>query len=237
MLQSSVERHPERPALIFGGHRLDYAGLSTEVDRLADRLGAFATRGERVALIAPNVPALVIAMFAAWRTGAVAVPLNARLREYELGQVLADAQPAAIVSVGAQQGYSFADALCALMPELPSVRGCLLLDAEGRVGDDLEGEANAPAAPELPADVIAVLYTSGTTGRPKGALFTLGSAGASAEGLGAAPRPHALRCHGPRGARIARLRPRLSAGRGRRRQLHRSRRRRLLARTGAGCPA
>ncbi|MBA3260871.1 MAG: acyl--CoA ligase [Thermoleophilaceae bacterium] len=183
MLQSSVERHPERPALIFGDRRLDYAALSTEVDRLADRLGALATRGERVALIAPNVPALVIAMFASWRLGAVAVPLNARLREYELRQVLADAEPAAIVSLDTHQGYSFADAISSLMPHLPTVRGCLLLDAEGRAGDERKGAARASAAPELPPDVIAVLYTSGTTGRPKGALVTLGSAEASAEAL------------------------------------------------------
>jgi fatty-acyl-CoA synthase len=135
-------------------------------------------------VVAPNVPALVIAMFAAWRLGAVAVPLNARLREYELGQVLADAEPAAIVSIDSHGGFSFADAVRSLLPALPTARGCLLVDASGEVVGEAAGVEGAGAAAPLGEDVTAVLYTSGTTGTPKGALVTRASADASARALG-----------------------------------------------------
>lgn len=146
-------------------------------------MGAIAAPGQRVALVAPNVPALVIAMFAAWRLAAVAVPLNARQREYDLARVLADAEPAAIVSVDSHAGYSFAEALRSLLPDLPTVRGCLLVDDLGRVQGELQGVPDPPAAAPLADDVTAVLYTSGTTGTPKGALFTRGSANSSAAAL------------------------------------------------------
>jgi acyl-CoA synthetase (AMP-forming)/AMP-acid ligase II len=142
------------------------------VDRLAGRLGGLAAKGERVAIVAPNVPALVVALFAAWRSGAVAVPLNARLRDYELSAVFADAEPAAIVAVAAHQGYSFADLLPTLLPDLPTVRSCLLVDEAGEVLDELSGARSAGDAADLPPDVAAILYTSGTTGAPKGALVT-----------------------------------------------------------------
>jgi acyl-CoA synthetase (AMP-forming)/AMP-acid ligase II len=116
-------------------------------------------------LIAPNTPALVVGLFAIWRLGATAVPVNARLREHELRQILADAEPAALVSVASHQGYSFRDLAARLVPDLPS----LFLDSSGRVvaesGHSVETTQGARAA----AGSAAVLYTSGTSGEPKGA--------------------------------------------------------------------
>jgi acyl-CoA synthetase (AMP-forming)/AMP-acid ligase II len=142
---------------------------------LAERLGRLAGTGDRVALVAPNAPALVIGLQAAWRIGAVAVPLSARLREYELTRVLADAEPAAIVSIESHGGYAFAPALSGAAP-------ALIVDPWGDVVDELEGP---PSRGEpLPAEVAAVLYTSGTTGEPKGVLMTHASVDASARSLG-----------------------------------------------------
>ncbi len=100
-------------------------------------------------------------LFAAWRLGAVAVPLSSRLRERELQLMLADAEPAVVVSVAAHGGYSFADVLPRILP--PSVRRCLL--GADEVAFD---EASSPEA--LEEQIAAILYTSGTTGIPKGVL-------------------------------------------------------------------
>jgi long-chain acyl-CoA synthetase len=143
---------------------------------LAERLGRLAGAGDRVGLVAPNAPALVIALQSAWRIGAVPVPLSARLREYELSRVLADAEPAAIVSVESHGGYAFAPALSGAAP-------ALIVDPWGRVVDELEGPHGG--GEPLGDEVAAVLYTSGTTGEPKGVLMSRASADASARSLGA----------------------------------------------------
>jgi long-chain acyl-CoA synthetase len=142
---------------------------------LAERLGRLVGTGDRVVLVTPNAPALVIGLQAAWRVGAVPVPLSARLREYELTRVLADAEPAAIVSIESHGGYAFAPALSGAAP-------ALLVDAWGEVVDEVEGPRRA--GEPLGDEMAAVLYTSGTTGQPKGVLMTRASVDASARSLG-----------------------------------------------------
>lgn len=153
------------------------------MDRLGRRLEGLAVEGDRVAIVAPNAPSLVISMFAAWRAGATVVPLSARLREYELRRVLADAKPAAVVSIAGHQGYSFAEVIPSLLPSLPTVRGCLLVDEAGDVVEEVAGTLGAEPPAPLAHEVTAILYTSGTTGEPKGALVTGGCAGAGARAL------------------------------------------------------
>jgi acyl-CoA synthetase (AMP-forming)/AMP-acid ligase II len=169
LLEATASESPERVALAHGDDELTYRQLTSAVDRLAARLGD--RPGERVAVIAPNVPALVIALFAVWRAGAVAVPLSARLRSFELGRVFADAQPSAAVSVASHGGFGLAEELHALARRVPALTACLTVDVLG----DVEDEARSPAreaAPPLGADLAAIMYTSGTTGEPKGALMS-----------------------------------------------------------------
>ena len=173
LLRESVLRHGDRPALAFGKDRLRYRELAGAADVLTARIGAAAggpLHGRAIAVIAPNTPALVVALFAIWRLGAVAVPLNARLREHELRQTLVDAEPVAVLSVGSYLGYSFTELMSRLLPELPSVRVCLFLDARGAVQSEERSPGATSRHEPLGGDVGVILYTSGTSGRPKGAF-------------------------------------------------------------------
>jgi acyl-CoA synthetase (AMP-forming)/AMP-acid ligase II len=190
LLLERVERDPGRAAITLEQGNASYHELNSAVERIVDRLaaaraGGSAARlvaGERVAVIAPNVLALVVATFAIWRTGAVAVPLNARLREYELRRVLKNAQASAVITLRSWRGYSFADLMPDLLPALPTVRSCLFVDAMGTIEEELAQPVQADAAP-VDDSVAAILYTSGTTGEPKGAFVRHSTLLAGATGL------------------------------------------------------
>ncbi len=164
-----MSQSPQRPALAHADVELTYRQLHAAVDRLAARLGE--RSGERVAVIAPNVPALVIALFAAWRAGAAVVPLSARLRSFELRRVFADAQPSAAISLASHGGFSLARELGALGEMIPSLATGIVVDELGEIHEELSWPASE-TAPPLHPDVAAIMYTSGTTGEPKGALMS-----------------------------------------------------------------
>ena len=164
-----MSQSPQRPALAHADVELTYRQLHAAVDRLAARLGE--RSGERVAVIAPNVPALVIALFAAWRAGAAVVPLSARLRSFELRRVFADAQPSAAISLASHGGFSLARELGALGELVPTLATGIIVDELGEINQELSWPAGE-AAPPLHPDVAAIMYTSGTTGEPKGALMS-----------------------------------------------------------------
>jgi acyl-CoA synthetase (AMP-forming)/AMP-acid ligase II len=169
LLEEAASQSPRRPALAHGDVELTYRQLHEAVERLAARLGERA--GERVAVIAPNVPALVVALFGAWRAGATVVPLSARLRSFELRRVFADAQPSAAISLTAHGGFSLAQELHALGELIPTLASGIVVDELGETREELQWPATESFEP-LPGDVAAIMYTSGTTGEPKGALMS-----------------------------------------------------------------
>jgi acyl-CoA synthetase (AMP-forming)/AMP-acid ligase II len=166
-LRTSAARCPDREALVFGGNRWSYRELYEEVERSAAALAARgAAPGERVLLISPNSEAFVVAAYAVLRTGAILVPGNPRnappevahlVRDSGAGIVLYAPELADVVTRGVAQ--SGAD------PQLLPLAGPVGLAAEARTAH--------PPLTHVPAeyDDALLLYTSGTTGAPKGALF------------------------------------------------------------------
>ena len=162
---------PERAAIVFEGRRTSYAGLHERVNRLADALAAMGLgAGDRLAVLQVNCPEHVEAYFAAAKLDAVYVPLNFRSRSGELRQVVEDAGPKAIIA-----GRQYVDVV-EEMGGLVGVEGRVVLE-EAAPGWSFYEDMVASASQEerFPQrdgdDPTAIMFTSGTTGPPKGVML------------------------------------------------------------------
>jgi acyl-CoA synthetase (AMP-forming)/AMP-acid ligase II len=185
LLHRGAEHGPDRPALSWDDHTFTYEQLRGAAVALAETLEASGLApGDRVAIVAPNVPALVIAMFASWRAGAVAVPVSARLRGHDLSVALELVEATVVVSIADHHGFSFSALLAALEANdrLGTVGLIVTVDALGRVTAARASNTTATSAP-LHRDVGMLLLTSGTTGAPRAALVSHGRELAGADAL------------------------------------------------------
>ena len=155
---------PHRPALSFDRSILDYAALERAVAAMAGWLAARGIgNGDRVALYARNHPDSFVTLLAVSRIGAMMVPLNWRLSEAELSWQMADAAPALLIhgpdftGMATRLATGSACPRIALGSELDAARdGHHLAETDGAGRPDAE---------------LMIVYTSGTTGRPKGAVL------------------------------------------------------------------
>ncbi|MFF7068086.1 acyl-CoA synthetase [Streptomyces pseudovenezuelae] len=139
----------DRPALRFGDRSLTYAQLAAATGALAARLARY----DRVAVWATPELETAVAVVAALEAGVAAVPLNPKSGEKELGHILQDSTPGLL--------------LAAPGTELPSA-----VSALERIDIDVQGTGGpAPESPARDGDPALVVYTSGTTGPPKGAVI------------------------------------------------------------------
>lgn len=173
----NARRYPNAPALENAdtGAAQSWAQTEDRVGRmaavLADRLGV--GPGDRVALLTDNDPRVLEVQFACWRLGAVFVPLNFRLAAPELQFCLTDAEPAALIYDRAWAELAHGAAAGAGPLKTASWGG---VEAEVDLDVALESAVHRSATNTLTLDEPAqLLYTSGTTGRPKGAICTLGT--------------------------------------------------------------
>jgi len=182
LLANSVARFPDRVALAFaaGNSRLTwtYRDLDAAIGRAAAGLAAKGlAKGDRVAFFLGNRPEFVIALFAVLRLGAVMVPINLAYRRREIAHILTDARARLLVSEESQR-----TALAELGPE--ELAGAAVVRVEEL---NASRGARAAAAPLVAGDDLAfLLYTSGTTGRSKGAEITHDNVLATVTGLLAA---------------------------------------------------
>jgi fatty-acyl-CoA synthase len=149
---------PDKIALSYGGRNYTYRDLRERVNRLASALDV--RRGDRVAFLGVNQPALVETFLAAGLLGAVFVPLNTRLAEPELRFILDDVEPALLVLGEERDGAG-----------LPG-RHLRAADYESLIASGSPEPIDEPVSRD---DVCLIMYTSGTTGRPKGAMLTHGN--------------------------------------------------------------
>ena len=179
LLEESAARHPHRPAVVSGEHTLDHATLDHLARRFAAGLrGVGVERGQPVALLLPNVGHFPVAYFGCHRAGSPVVPLNPLLSAEELAWQLSDSE-----AVAAVVWESLLERFEAALSRAPRCRHVVVARAD--VGDLTapDGAHNLTAlvlgadpASGPPAtggaDTAVILYTSGTTGRPKGAELT-----------------------------------------------------------------
>jgi fatty-acyl-CoA synthase len=160
---------PGRTALVFEGRSVTYADLDERVVRLAGWLRNVGVGpGDRVAYLGPNHPAFVETMFATHLLGAVFVPLNFRLAAPEIEYMLAHSGAKLLVFAPSCEVTVARLSTAATLVPLSSTA---VVDTPGVV-DELRRDLEVGVGLDEPA---FILYTSGTTGRPKGAVLTHGN--------------------------------------------------------------
>jgi carnitine-CoA ligase len=167
LLTARAEARPDHPWLVWRpfagpGRTWTYSAFAAGADRVAAGLHrAGVGRGDRVLIHMNNCPEMLLTWFACARIGAVAVSTNARLAGDEIAYVRGKVRPA----LGVTQS-DLADIVAAACPGLP------FYVAEDNFADLLKAGGDAPVQRDLSMAPLAIQFTSGTTSRPKGAVFT-----------------------------------------------------------------
>jgi acyl-CoA synthetase (AMP-forming)/AMP-acid ligase II len=181
-LTAAAQRWPDAEALVDGARRWTFREYRTAADDVARGLIAQQVDpGDRVVIWAPNSADVAITAMAIYSIGATVVPLNTRLTGYEAAELIRRAKPRAVFTVGEFLGRNYAGVLAGhgiggLVPLITVLAGnheaaMSLLDFV-QAGRSVPGaRLSARAAAVRPGDISDIMFTSGTTGAPKGAML------------------------------------------------------------------
>jgi fatty-acyl-CoA synthase len=182
----TARRYPRSAALIFNDRVMSYADLVSQIDFTVETLVAYGIEpGDRVAFLGSNHPMLMITLLATARMGAVFVALNSRSTAVEASYILRDSGARVVISGAESQAV-----IDEIRNELPCIayigveKGSAdwsVLNVEHIKGDN--GVSTQAIAQTQADDVAVLLYTSGTTGAPKGAMITHGNVWATSMNL------------------------------------------------------
>lgn len=167
---------PDRDSVVFEGKRYTFSQVNERSNRLANSLaGLGVKKGDRVAILQVNCSQYLEAYYAATKLGAIVVPLNFRAKPEELSYMLTNAEAVAIFV-----GDRYVDMINKMRPELSTVNHYISLEGkqEGMLyyEDLIASGSPDDVMPDLDdEDVSILMYTAGTTGRPKGVPLTHGS--------------------------------------------------------------
>ncbi|MBI4545926.1 MAG: AMP-binding protein [Gemmatimonadetes bacterium] len=202
-LEARAAEAPDRLFLIYGERRLTYAQVEARASALAAALHELGIeQGDRVALALPNWPEFVVSMFAAAKLGAIIVPLNPRFTVAELQYMLRHSEAAAVISAETFHGTDYLELFEGFLTTLPDLQYLITVGEAELWYDDriyqFEDLLSSGAGRSVPAvavdpaeDLFAILYTSGTMGKPKGVALThrnvLLTAAQTVEAIGLVP--------------------------------------------------
>lgn len=172
VLSEAAQRLPHKAAVVFKDETISFSDLDLMATRLANRLqGLDIKKGDRVAIVLPNSSEWVVAYFSVMKLGAVAVPLDFRLKGEELLPVLNDARVKGIVTSSV---YSFHD----VFSKLENLKGVIMGGEETAGGvlnyQEIIGDESLSASVQVDVreeEDALYLYTSGTSGKPKGVVL------------------------------------------------------------------
>jgi len=186
VLRDSTTKYPARNAILDpSGVSLTYSELNEQVDQLArGLLGLGVGKGEKVGLWMPNIPEWVTAYFAIARIGAVVVPMNTRYKTHEVEYILENSEATTLFAVDTFAGIDYISMIQEIRDHLPKLNHVVIIGQPGNAmhafsdvigaGSGLldDGQLEAREASCEPEDNVFILYTSGTTGNPKGAMLS-----------------------------------------------------------------
>jgi len=174
-LENSFHAHPERVALIFEDRQWTFRELNAEANRVANGLVDLGVeKGDRVSLFLPNCPEFLFWYFGALKMGAIVNPINTMLKERELEYVIRDCTPKILVT---SEDLAAVPRAVFGLPEI-GVRKLIVVrgkDGDGIIAHESWAKRYPGRFDALPVeedDLAAILYTSGTTGQPKGVMLT-----------------------------------------------------------------